>query len=147
MLCQTSTSSKTRQQISFICSNQNIFLDGWLDVSANVDKYIEWNLVENPIQIKTSSIRGSKDVIGIDMYKNNKWLGYFGGIGVEFGHTFKYWLDGCSTELKQEDYTEFPVQPTIEVDKIWTFTITETSVMISCNGVEHEPTESENTGP
>ena len=96
---------------------------------------IEWELVKTPIQIKTSSILGSNDLIGIDM--NDKKKHYFGGIGVKFGNRrLKYWLDGCSTELHDATYTDFTVQPSNKVDKIWTFTITETAVIIDCNGVE-----------
>ena len=98
-------------------------------MSGSRNKHIEWDLVKTPIQIKTSSTLGSGNLIGIDMFTANK--SYIGGIGIKLDDNgLKYWLDECNS------YTDFPVQPTNEVDKIWTFTITETAVIINCNGVE-----------
>ena len=94
-------------------------------MNESLTKHIDWDLVKIPIQIKTSSTLGSGNLIGIDMYDGEDDDDYFGGIGVKFGNNrFKYWLD------------DFTVQPSNKVDKIWTFTITETAVIIDCNGVE-----------
>ena len=34
------------------------------------------------------------------------------------------------------NYADLPVQPPVEVDKIWTITKTETAIIITCNNVE-----------
>ena len=63
------------------------------------------------------------------MYDN----GYIGNLRVKFSPamTFKYWIAWCN-----QGYTDLPVQPPVEVDKLWTITKTETALIITCNDVE-----------
>ena len=65
----------------------------------------------------------------MNMYdKDNNSIG---GLAMKFSSLIKYWLRHCTN-----GYIDLPVQPPVEVDKIWTFTKTHTALIITCNGVE-----------
>ena len=49
---------------------------------------------------------------------------------VKFSSTIQYNIGSCSSSL------DLPVQPPLEVDKIWTIAKTETAWIITCNGLE-----------
>ena len=116
----------------------NFVSDNWKNLI--LDDYIPWNLKRTPLQIKTSSPLNTDKLIGVGLMAEEG--AYFGGICIKFGHTaIQYWLDGCTTELLNDSpppgtYRDLPVQPPSEVDKIWTFNVTESAVVINCNGVE-----------
>eukprot|EP00116_Pleurobrachia_bachei_P002407 sb/3462669/ len=99
--------------------------------TAVVEKgvYIPWDLEATPLQIKTDSALGSDEYIIVDMLdKDNFWIG---SVAVRFSSPIKYYIGSCINS-----YTNLPVQPPVEVDKIWTITKTETAIIITCNGVE-----------
>ena len=50
---------------------------------------------------------------------------------IYFTTIVEYRITYCSSR-----YKKLPVQPPVEVDKIWTITKTETAVIITCNDVE-----------
>ena len=90
---------------------------------------IPWDLEGTPLQIKTDSTLGSDEYIVVMMYKKDS--SYIGSVQVKFSSTVQYYIGSCSTDL-----TDLPVQPPVEVDKIWTITKTETAIIITCNNVE-----------
>ena len=94
---------------------------------------IPWDLEGTPLQIKTDSTVGSDERIRVSMYnKDSSFIGsYIGNVVVEFSSTVQYYIGYCTT-----DWTDLPVQPPVEVDKIWTITKTETAIIITCNNVE-----------
>nr|AFK75452.1 putative secretory peptide-42 [Pleurobrachia bachei] len=110
--------------------------DGWIELEFDSNKKtIPWRWEDIPLQIKTDSVVGSGDKIGIDMKRPH----LVGGIAILFSSPIKFWMPYCSTqggEDSSEAYAELPVQPPDEVDKIWTFTKTGSAFVITCNGVE-----------
>eukprot|EP00116_Pleurobrachia_bachei_P012374 sb/3472636/ len=50
---------------------------------------------------------------------------------VSFSSPMQYSIGYCTSSL-----TDLPVQPPVEVDKIWTITKTETALIITCSNVE-----------
>ena len=90
---------------------------------------ISWDLEATPLQVKTDSALGSDDWIEVYVYDKDSNLK--GGAGVRFTSPMLYGIGGCTP-----DWAELPVQPTIEVDMIWTYTKTDTAFIITCNGVE-----------
>nr|AFK75453.1 putative secretory peptide-43 [Pleurobrachia bachei] len=90
---------------------------------------ITWDLETTPLQIKTNSTLGSGKVIRVGMYDNNgTWLG---AVVVKFFPTMLYVIGYCTGE-----WQNLPVQPPVEVDKIWTIAKTDTAFIVMCNGVE-----------
>ena len=58
-------------------------------------------------------------------------------VAVWFSSTVQYKIEDCtSTYTINNIWTELPVQPPEQVEKVWTFTKTETGIIISCNDVE-----------
>ena len=104
-----------------------IYISDWIAVERNV--FIPWDLEGTPLQIKTNSTLGSGDRIRGNMYdKGGSNIGY---VRVEFSSTVQYYIGSCSNS-----WADLPVQPPVEVDKIWTITKTETAIIITCNNVE-----------
>eukprot|EP00116_Pleurobrachia_bachei_P005712 sb/3465974/ len=93
------------------------------------DTKIPWDLEETPLQIKTDSKLGSSDWIKVFMYKD---VGYIGDVGVKFSSPMQYWIGYCTSWT----WKDIPVQPPVEVDKIWTITKTKSALTITCNNVE-----------
>ena len=90
---------------------------------------IPWDLETTTLQIKTDSKAGSGEKINVWMFiKDNR---YIGGVTVQFTSTIKYWIDYCTSS-----WSQLLIEPPVDVDKIWTITKTETSLIITCNGVE-----------
>ena len=94
--------------------------------------YIPWKWEEIPIQIKTDSVVGSGDKININMKRPY----YVWGIVIEFSSPIKFGMAYCNSQGANSVYTDFSVQPPVEVDKIWTFTKTDSALIITCNDVE-----------
>ena len=90
---------------------------------------IPWDLEGTPLQIKTDSALGSGEEIYVVMY--DKDGSYIGAVGVKFSSTVQYGISSCTSS-----WPDLPVQPPVEVDKIWTITKTETAFIITCNDVE-----------
>ena len=87
-----------------------------------------WDLEGTPLQIKTDSKLDSDERILVYMY--DKDSSFISSMTVLFTATLKYTIGFCRA------WTELPVQPPVEVDKIWTLTKTEIAIIITCNNVE-----------
>ena len=87
---------------------------------------IPFDLENTPLQIKTDSTTGSTDYIEVWLYDSN----YIGRVFVKFHSPIQYHIDHC------QSWIDLPTQPPDDVNKIWTFTKTDTAFIISCNGVE-----------
>ena len=61
----------------------------------------------------------------------NRGDNWISNVAVQFSSPMQYKLDRCIST-----YTDLPVQPPVEVEKIWTITKTETAIIITCNNVE-----------
>nr|AFK75451.1 putative secretory peptide-41 [Pleurobrachia bachei] len=102
-------------------------LSGWTAVEEGVK--IPWDLEATPLQIKTNSTLGSGDRIDLRLFNNkDSYLGY---LIVMFSSPMQYGMYYCTL-----DWTDLPVQPPVEVDKIWKITKTETTLIVTCNDVE-----------
>ena len=87
------------------------------------------DLEATPLQIKTDSALGSEEWIMMRMF--DKGSSYISTMGVRFSSTMNYAINDCFG-----GYTDLPMQPPVEADKIWTITKTETALIITCNDVE-----------
>eukprot|EP00116_Pleurobrachia_bachei_P014173 sb/3474435/ len=75
------------------------------------------------------STLGSDELLRVGMYdKDGKYLSY---VVLQFSSPMQYQIRYCSNSN-----TVFPVQPPVEVDKIWTISKTDAALIITCNGVE-----------
>eukprot|EP00116_Pleurobrachia_bachei_P005439 sb/3465701/ len=102
--------------------------DNWTAVQRGVR--IPWDLEGTSLQIKTDSTQDSNDVIMIDMYDYESTTTYIGNVRVMItSPNVMYYLIHCAA------WDVLPVQPPVEVEKIWTFTKTETALIITCNDV------------
>ena len=54
-------------------------------------------------------------------------------MGFQYESTIAYWIQPCTPGSSR---TSLPVQPMGKGEKIWTFTKTETAMIITCNGVD-----------
>eukprot|EP00116_Pleurobrachia_bachei_P007138 sb/3467400/ len=100
------------------------------------NEYIPWKWEEIPLQIKTDSVIGSKHRITIDMGRDYVEIE---GITIKFSSPMKFWMAYCSTQSGSDGnvvFTDLPVQPPVEVNKIWTFTKTGSALIVTCNGVD-----------
>ena len=86
-----------------------------------------------PLQILTHSTVGSNDEIIVNMY--NKGGNYIGAIRVKFTSPMSYYMTHCMGWCT-DDCPLLPVQPPVEVEKIWTIEKTETAYIITCNNVK-----------
>ena len=89
---------------------------------------IPWDLEGTPLQIKTDSSLGDGDKLWVKLYRTDN--SSIGGVVVLFSSPIQYRIGGCN------EYTVLPVEPPVEVDKIWMITKTETAITITCNNVE-----------
>ena len=92
---------------------------------------IPWELESTPLQIKTDSALGSGHSISFAMYPTEaQGVYYIGFILVKFSNPSRYYKHKCKV------WTDLPVQPPSELEKVWTFTKTEDSFIIHCNNVK-----------
>ena len=95
--------------------------------------YIDHDLENSPLQIKTNSEVGSNEQVRLSFYTAQQYLA--GGIYLYFSSFLKFKLFGCSNS-----YTNFPTDLPSETDKVWTITLTRSSgkkrVVIHCNDKE-----------
>ena len=94
-------------------------------------EYINYDLENSPLQIKTDSVVGSNDKVSVSFYKIRTIAG---GVSLFFTSPPQYQLTKCS-----RDATNFPTPLPSETDKIWTITLSKTSgirLMIHCNNKE-----------
>ena len=96
---------------------------------------IPWDLEEKPLQIKTDSKLqlgiGEIEKISVFMYVKES-TSYFSYVAVKFTSIMQYRIGYCTGNTSPD----LPVQPPVEADKIWTFTKSETALIITCNNVE-----------
>ena len=96
---------------------------------------IPWDLEEKPLQIKTDSKLqlgiGEIEKISVFMYVKES-TSYFSYVAVKFTSIMQYRIGYCTGNTSPD----LPVQPPVETDKIWTFTKSETALIITCNNVE-----------
>ena len=71
---------------------------------------------------------GSDEKIIVSIYKDT---GPNSIMGLRFSSKMQYAINHCIS-----DYKDLPVQPPVEVDKVWMITKTETALIITCNNVE-----------
>ena len=103
---------------------------GWVPVEREV--YIDHDLENNPLWIRTHSELGSGEDVLVRFYDSNGELA--GGIAIRFNNTLEYWLGLCSSSWKV-----FPTTPPATRDKVWKIIFDKTAgirVIIHCNGVE-----------
>ena len=85
------------------------------------------------LQIKTDSTLGSGDELFPLM--KDKDGNEIARLSVWFSSAIKYKIMYC-TYINSNNWKDLPVQPPVEVEKVWIFTKTETALTISCNEVE-----------
>ena len=95
--------------------------------------YINHDLENSPLQIRTDSVEGSDEEVIVGFYTAGG--GTAGGVYLYFRSPPQYYLNYCSTSR-----TNFPTALPTETDKILTVTLTRTSgtvsVIIHCNNKE-----------
>ena len=103
-------------------------MTGWTAVQRDV--YINYDLENSPLQIKTDSLVGSNEIVGVYFYTSGG--DEAGEVLLSFTSPPKYWLVYCSTS-----WTKFLTALPSETDKVWTLTLSRTSgtvrLTISCN--------------
>ena len=100
---------------------------GWTRVKRN--EYIEYDLEEQPLQIKTDSALGSGHVVHIYLYTAEE--DYISWIKLHFTPIPTFDMNDCTY-----GNTTFTVDLPAAQDKIWTITKTATALKIECNDVE-----------
>ena len=98
---------------------------GWKSVTPGV--LINYDLEAHPLQIKTDSTEGSKERVYVTL------ISAVGSVSFQvlFTNPPQYHIGYCVYA-----FPVFPVTFPVEQDKIWTFTKTDTALIIDCNGVE-----------
>ena len=99
----------------------------WNAVELNAE--IPWDLEGTPLHIKTDSTLGSDEAIVVVML--DKDSSHISGVQLKFSSPMQYHIYFCVTT-----WTDLPVNPPMEVEKIWTITKTEAAFIITCNEVE-----------
>ena len=90
------------------------------------------DLEGTPLQIKTDSKLDSYDQIRVWLFSKDGTL--VTTVTLKFSYSsMRYYINYCSS---YSGYADLPVQPPVEVNKIWTITKTETALIITCNEVE-----------
>eukprot|EP00116_Pleurobrachia_bachei_P013027 sb/3473289/ len=102
-----------------------------LDWTAVIERdvLIPWDLEETPLQIKTNSTLGSGDMFRVQMHDKNG--NKFSTVYLIFRDKTAYHLPPCTGK-----WIDLPVQPPVEVEKIWTIAKTESGLIIMCNSFE-----------
>ncbi|KAL5253100.1 hypothetical protein ACHWQZ_G015760 [Mnemiopsis leidyi] len=107
--------------------------DGWIAVEREV--YINYDLENSPLQIKTDSVVGSNEQVLRVYFYGHVQDDTAGGVFLYFSSPPQYYLYFCSTS-----WTNFPTVLPIETNKVWTITLSRVSgeirVVITCNTVE-----------
>ncbi|XP_063692874.1 uncharacterized protein LOC134824828 [Bolinopsis microptera] len=106
--------------------------EGW--VAVQHDEYIDFNLEQYSLEIKTDSTLGSEDIAWVMFYTSQEDLA--GGLLLYFTSTPKYHIMYCSS-----DRTNFLTDLPTARDKVyvWRVTLTRTSgirLVVHCNEVE-----------
>ena len=106
-------------------------MTGWTAVQR--DEFINYDLENSPLQIRTNSEIGSNEKVRVYFY--NAQDEPAGGVFLIFTSPPQYVLRWCSASL-----TDFPTTLPSETDKVWTITLTRSSgarsLVIHCNNKE-----------
>ena len=106
-------------------------MTGWTAVQRYV--MIDYDLENSPLQIRTNSEIGSKEVVRSVFFYNAEGENA-GAVELSFTSPPQYWLGGCTS------YIDFPTALPSETDKVWKITLTRSSgtpsVVIHCNNKE-----------
>jgi len=107
--------------------------DGWKKVERQV--FIDHDLEKSPLEIKTDSAVGSRELMFV---KFNSGTDLVGGFGVSFSSksTPKYYIYTCN-----KSWTKFPTDLPSDTDKVWRITMSRTTdgdvrLIIHCNNKE-----------
>ena len=106
-------------------------ITGWIAVQRGT--YINYDLENSPLQIRTDSLDGSTEQVGV--FFRTGWTTWVGAVYFYFTSPPKYWIGSCSASQ-----TNFPTALPTETDKIWTVKLSKTSgtvsIVIYCNNKE-----------
>ena len=115
-----------------ILSNINVVITlGWIAVERDV--WIDFNLEQYSLNIKTDSTLGSDDEVYVTFHTSNGYA-VVGGLRLYFRSTPQYLIGRCTTGP-----TNFPTNLPSDNDKVWRVTLTRTSgirLVVHCNEVE-----------
>ena len=103
---------------------------GWIAVQRDV--WIDFNLEEYSLNIKTDSTLGSDDYVIVILYTSQGKEPV--ALELYFGSTHQYAIWYCSS-----DYTNFPTNLPSDNDKVWRVTLTRTAgirLVVHCNEEE-----------
>ena len=89
---------------------------------------IDYDIEDNPLQILTDSVIGGGDLLLVGFYTED--TDSSGDMWVKFLDPLQYWIGYCTTN----DWVTFTAPE--EQVRTWTITKTDTSVILTCNGVE-----------
>ena len=82
------------------------------------------------LQIKSDSTLGSDEQMRVNMFDKDSI--FIHSVRVRFNVMIQYWITNCTIDK----WVDLPVQPPVDVDKIWTITKTENAYIWTCNNVE-----------
>ena len=94
--------------------------------------YIDADLENSPLEIKTDSSLGSDETVEVEFY--NSEGDYAGAVILHFTSPSQYQLRWCTTSK-----TGFPTKLPTDTNKVWKISLTRTSgirLVIHCNEVE-----------
>ena len=103
----------------------------------DVERFIEWDLEKHPLQVKTDSEAGSKDVLNVMFYAADEEDFYefdsLGYVMITFDDPVTFYVGHCTGDNHEFNFAgaELPTEP----NKIWTFKKSSTDLTIDCNGV------------
>ena len=104
---------------------------------TNVERFIEWDLEKDSLQVKTDSETGSGDYLTIMFYAADEEDFYefdsLGYLWIKFDDPITFFVEHCTDDDYEFDFAgaELPTEP----NKIWTFRKSSTDLTIDCNGV------------
>ena len=109
-------------------------LTGWVTVERKI--YINFDLENIPLEIKTDSADGSGEKVRVGLRGNKGKTDTAGNVVFWFTSPPNYWIGHCTNSSG----TNFPANLPSETSKIWRITLSRTSenkrVMIHCNEIE-----------
>ena len=107
-----------------------VIITGWIAVQRGV--WIDFNLEEYYLSIKTDSTLGSNDLVYMNLFNSqNKFVGY---LNLHFTSTPQYKIWPCNA-----DWPTFTNNLPPDNDKVWRITLTRTSgirLVVHCNEEE-----------
>ncbi|KAL5252523.1 hypothetical protein ACHWQZ_G015337 [Mnemiopsis leidyi] len=102
-------------------------------IAVQRDVYINYDLENFPLQLKTDSLVGNGDMVNVRLYSPQGESA--GGVFFYFHASPQYYLNHCNIS-----WTNFPTALPSEKDKVWTITLSRISgeirVVVNCNDIE-----------